>query len=110
MLDLSWWQLLVMILAAARINRIVTEDVISEPVREWVETLEVRRAGGRVGRISLTTLINCHWCTGFWVGCGVAALTWGFGSGHWLWWCWIGLAVAQGSAMVNEREKAGHDH
>ena len=100
---IEWWQLVILVLAAARVNRAITEDVISDPIREWIETFEVRKHG-RVRRISVSTLLGCHWCTGFWVGVGVSGLTWAFGSGHWLWWLWIALAIAQASAMVNERE------
>lgn len=82
-----------MTLAAARITRAITEDSISIPLREWVERKEEKKLG-YVRLISFTTLLNCHWCTGWWVGLSIAGATFLWGNGDWLWWLWAGLGAS----------------
>lgn len=98
--DLGVLGLVILALAVARISRLITEDTLTQPIRDWIMTKEAGWKQGKVGAVSLTTLINCHWCAGIWVTAGVIGLSWV----DWLWWLWTGLAVAQVAAMVNERE------
>lgn len=88
--------LIVDAVAAARITRLVTMDVISEPVRgrliraaylvargedevgdrerdEPYSTWTERAADDREAP-SFATLLVCPWCTGFWVAVGVVGL------------------------------------
>lgn len=101
-MPLSVFQFVVMILAAARLTRVVTDDSISIPFRHWVEYKEMGK-DGHVNIISLTTLLNCHWCTGWWVGLFVAGSTWAWGDGKWIWWLWIGLAISYTLGVVEDK-------
>src|SRR3954451_17071979 len=80
----SWMPLAVDVLATYRLTRLVTADVISEPMR----LAFLRRVGGQppdgaeaptaqkiVEVIAppprLATLITCRWCAGVWIAGGV---------------------------------------
>jgi hypothetical protein len=53
------------LLAVARLARLVTEDVIMERPREWLR----QRAGGK-----LRYFVTCPWCVSIWLGAGAAAV------------------------------------
>lgn len=53
-------------LAAYRITRLVTEDTITEPIRERIEARAIIS-----GRKRLAKLVSCPWCVGVYVGVGV---------------------------------------
>lgn len=53
--------------ATARITRLVVEDEISRPFREWVES-----ATGEDSK--LTYLVNCPYCVSVWAGAAVQVL------------------------------------
>lgn len=61
--------LLLLILAVARIVRLVVDDAITEPVRSWV----VNKWGSES---KLAYLVHCTWCVGIWVSYPMALLTW----------------------------------
>lgn len=46
-------------LAVFRVSRLIVEDSITEPLREWT----LARVPDRIGE-----LIECVWCVSFWVG------------------------------------------
>lgn len=53
--------------AAARLTRLVVDDEITRPFREWVEA--------QTGEDSqLTYLVNCPYCVSVWAGAAVQAL------------------------------------
>lgn len=89
-----------MTLASARITRAITEDSISIPFRNWVEWKEGKRSDQI---ISLTTLLNCHWCTGWWVALGIAGSTFVWGNGDWIWWLWAGLSASYLLGMIEDK-------
>lgn len=57
--------LVVMALAAYRLWHLVAEDTIIERPRAWL----VKRSA------KLSDFITCPWCAGFWISCGVVAVT-----------------------------------
>ncbi|MFE2934853.1 DUF1360 domain-containing protein [Streptomyces sp. NPDC059278] len=71
------------VLAICRITRFVTEDTLTKPIRDWVEhkaaqaPLSARppgRAGGKPGGRFwhyADKLLNCPWCSGFWISAAV---------------------------------------
>jgi hypothetical protein len=64
---------LLLVLATARLTKLVVDDRISMPLRQWV-----MRKNGDNGWF--TFLVHCPWCTGFWVAAGIAPLYWFFGN------------------------------
>lgn len=56
--------------AAARLTHLVTTDVITAPVREWI----TERADARAATRPLGVLINCNWCASVWIVAAVAVL------------------------------------
>lgn len=57
--------LLIDVVAAYRLTRLVVADTITEPLRD------------RVARfIRVHELVTCRWCSGVWIGAGVAASRW----------------------------------
>jgi hypothetical protein len=100
---------LLTLLATARITRLITEDTITQPLRDWIDmkaqprhARPPGRAGGRAPRQIYgetpdgpgplrpaprfwryaAKLVTCPWCSGFWVS---AALTLAY------YRCWLGL-------------------
>lgn len=55
-----WVSLMLVILAVARLTRLVTHDQITLPFRRWV----VNRWGEESGR---SYLVHCSWCTSMWL-------------------------------------------
>lgn len=98
-MDVDPLALILLVLAAARITRLVVADDITKPARLWVA-----RQPGRAFDW-LLDLVSCHWCAGLWA----SAVT----VGAWAAWSHtfalqvvvVTLAIAQAQAMVNEREE-----
>lgn len=83
----------VSVLAICRITRLVTEDTITKPIRDWVEhkatpnpaALPPGRAAHRPpSRLwhYADKLLSCPWCSGFWIS---AAVTLAYFR------CWLGI-------------------
>jgi hypothetical protein len=70
-------------LATARITRLITSDVITEPLRVAV----IRRLNTE-GRLAY--MIVCDWCASVYVGAGVAASWWAWGDSK----IWLAVMVA----------------
>lgn len=60
--------LVVLVLAVARVSRLLTTDDIFLFIRTWV----IRRFGEES---KLTTLVMCPWCVSVWFGIGMATVT-----------------------------------
>lgn len=71
--------------ATARLTRLVTDDVITQPIREWV----VIRWGGHS---KIATLITCPWCLGLWTA--AAVITWEEVARYHGWNQWFTLPAA----------------
>lgn len=93
--------LVLMIGAAARLTHLITTDSIIYNFRLWVENWELDHWGPE--GISFTSLFTCPWCIGFWISCGVAALTWWLGDQTWLQFCWAGLTASYAVGYMEEK-------
>lgn len=93
-------QILIMFFASARLTRVITTDSISIPFREWVERTEGTRSEEF---ISFTTLLNCHWCTGWWIAIFVAGSTWAWGDGQWIWWIWLAASASYVLGIMEDK-------
>jgi hypothetical protein len=110
--SVAWLSVLISVLtllATCRVTRLITEDTITKPARDWIhmkaQPRHARppgRAGGRAARVQarlygedpnaprpaprawryLSKLVTCPWCSGFWVS---AALTLAY------YRCWLGV-------------------
>jgi hypothetical protein len=78
-------------LAAARLTRLVTEDIITEPLREWAS----------IKPAWVYDLITCPWCIGFWISLGCVAVWWT--SGDRAVWLLAPFAVSYVAGWVNSR-------
>lgn len=58
----SWWETILLALAAYRVWRLLSEDVILDPLRSWM--LKMVRPEAR--RTRLAQFIDCPFCLGFW--------------------------------------------
>ena len=77
-MNISWLDLLILILASFRITRLIVFDTITEWIRRpFVEVVEETMEDGSTssylkvkgtGRVSrfLGELLSCYWCVGFW--------------------------------------------
>lgn len=57
----SWYELLLLALAAFRTWRLIARDTILDRPREWILAQPARR-----WRDHLETWLECMWCQGFW--------------------------------------------
>jgi len=73
-----WLQLLIYVLAVARVTGLIVADTITEPARDalvsWLDD-RPRTLGSFVA-----DLIGCPWCMSVWVGLAAAPLVWFYGS------------------------------
>lgn len=97
----------VLVLATARLIRLVSRDDLTTPIRLYIDN--------RFGQNSfLSRLIWCHWCTGVWVSLGTssvatqAAYAWGGLSSKVAVLAWLLLvpANAYAASWVIDMEKS----
>lgn len=83
-----------LVAATARVNRLVTRDVITMPLRARLE-----QATGPLGRFA-SAVVSCQWCTGVYTG--FAAAAYGHALTGWSWWYLplTGLALAWGAVVA----------
>lgn len=88
--------LAVMVLAVARLTRLVTTDDITEPWRARVMTHQPLGSPTWFAR-----MIVCNWCVGIWVAlvAAVVARLTGLVT-TWVWAVWAWFAVAGGSGLL----------
>jgi hypothetical protein len=81
----SWWEFVLLGLAAFRVYRLIARDTVTEPIREAIsypdaaavslddsaDRIEVVGEGfpslPKSWRVYLSTLLRCPWCMGFYV-------------------------------------------
>jgi hypothetical protein len=91
--------LVILGLAAARIGRLVTDDVITLPIRAWI----TRRWGTKS---KITYLVHCDWCSGLWVAGILVAFAWTTGLiEKWAMAAILVPAVAYMAAILRKTEK-----
>lgn len=71
--------LVLMILAVARVTRLITDDVLFEEPRKWVLTKLISPGRARVLRDKLAYLLVCSWCSSVYVGAAGAASWYAWG-------------------------------
>lgn len=74
-----WWLIvhIVLLIAAARVTRLVTTDTITNDMRLWVDKIATpadHHTPVAMWRIMLTELVHCPWCIGFWISAAAAAI------------------------------------
>jgi hypothetical protein len=90
--------LAVLVLAVARLTRLLTTDQVTLPVRTWV----IRKHGEES---AAAYFVFCPWCVSIWVSAPMTAIT--FAVPHWWnWteWIWYGvltfLAVSHATGLI----------
>lgn len=98
MITESWLLVVLCLGAVIRLTRLVTEDVLTQPVRRWLVRHRTKPAGDKPenpipGNVTppedeepdedwLVYLIHCRWCASIWIAAPVAAVVWLWPS-HW---------------------------
>jgi hypothetical protein len=92
--------LLIYGLAVTRLTGIITQDTITEPIRERI----VARLDNRPHTLgqTITTLLNCPWCAGMWVCIVATPLVWWWATSPWLLAPALALAFAQFVGMTSQ--------
>lgn len=68
----------VLVLATARLTRLVSKDDLTIPLRLWIDS--------KLGEQSfLSRLVWCHWCSAVWVSLFTSSLA---AAAAWTWWSW----------------------
>ncbi|MBA3788817.1 DUF1360 domain-containing protein [Patescibacteria group bacterium] len=105
--SISFFDVLLLILASFRITRLVVYDKVTRFFREWfVQKKEVSREGKSWVEIipythglrgTLHELVNCPWCIGMW---SALIVTFSYFEFTWSWFIILFLAVAGVSSFV----------
>ncbi|GED60984.1 DUF1360 domain-containing protein [Brevibacillus formosus] len=85
MFDLSWIDLIILVLASFRLTHLIVFDEITSFLRNpFYQVLYVPDESGQMvrdfqfkgGRVRqwIGRLLSCHWCVGIWVGALIVAL------------------------------------
>ena len=70
---LTWQVLLLTIGLHFRLTRLITEDTITQPLRDW--SAQINDWLGK--------LLDCGWCSGVWIAAGLVPLAWFEGDTTW---------------------------
>lgn len=89
---------LLVLLATARLTKIVVSDKIGMPFRNWV----VSKSGEQGW---FTFLVHCPWCAGFWIAAGVAPLWWFFGTTPYFIIPCLALALSYATGLLSQLEQ-----
>lgn len=80
----------VLVLATARLTRLLTKDDLTIPMRAWID--------GKFGPNSLASrMIWCHWCSGVWASLLTSTVA---ATAAWQWWSWNLGAVISGWLLL----------
>lgn len=92
-MDLSLFEVVILVLCVARLTRLATYDYIFKDVRNWI--------GDRSQWFGY--LVSCPWCMSVWVGAAVFGATYIGRSEEWLWYIWSGLAASYVVGVLAEK-------
>lgn len=93
MLDIpAWLALVIYFMAVARFTGLVTVDVLTEPIRDWI-VVRLDDAPGSLGE-RIAYLITCPWCASIWISAFAAPMIYNWGSSPWLLVPALGLALS----------------
>jgi hypothetical protein len=85
--------LVLLILACYRLARLISQDLITEFIRNWFGR---QAATGRPAWQFLAELVHCPYCTGVWMAAVLALSV----SHTFLEWCLYTLAIAGGQSFL----------
>lgn len=89
--------LFLIILATARLTRLVTTDVLLDGPRHW---LLIRLADKGPVRDKLAYLIVCDWCASMYVAMAVVGAWWAWGDTMWLMMVCAALAASYATGFL----------
>lgn len=92
--------LLLLVLAATRLTRLVVEDKIGMPLRQWVH-----KHSGDNGW--WTFAFHCPWCVGMWVAIGASPLWYYFGRNPIFVMICLALALSQAVGLLSKLGQEG---
>lgn len=90
MIHADWLICLLTVGAVVRLTRLVTEDVLLEPVRRWLDQRRTKPIPAELATSAdeepdddwLVYLIHCRWCASIWIAGPVCAAAWAWPH-HW---------------------------
>lgn len=92
--------LLIYALAVSRITGLITQDAITEPLRDrligWLDNRPATLGS------AIATLVTCPWCAGMWVSLVAAPIVWWVGDSPWLLIPALALAFSQITGMTSD--------
>jgi fatty acid desaturase len=92
--------LLIYALAVARITGMITQDAITEPLRDrligWLDNRPATLGS------AIATLVTCPWCAGMWVSLIAAPIVWWLGDSPWLLIPALAFAFSQVTGMTSD--------
>lgn len=92
-------EFLILVLAVARLTRLVVADEITKELRNG---LIARLNEEKAFHLKLAYLLTCTWCASVWVAAPVAVGTHYFGAHDWWWLALSTVAASQVAGMLGE--------
>lgn len=89
--------LVLILLATARLTRLVTTDVLLSPPRDWAL---YRLADQGPVRDKIAYLIVCDWCASMYVAPAVAGAWWAWGDTLWLTMVYAALSASYATGFL----------
>lgn len=86
---MTWMTMLLAIGATVRLTRLLTLDVITFPIRDWLaaRTQDASTKDKISLRVRLLAfveeMVTCTWCLSIWIGVPVVAVAWSYGETGW---------------------------
>lgn len=92
---MTWLLVVLVVLATARLTRLINEDAILDAPRAWVQ---------QHAPDSVVYLVQCPWCVSMWVGGPVAAAAVLWPSNRAVAWGLLALAASEVTGLIAARE------
>lgn len=84
-----------LVLACYRLAKLISKDLITEPVRNWFGR---KASNGHQAWGFVAELIHCPHCTGVWIAAGLSLSV----AHNLLEWCLYTLSIAGGQSLLQE--------
>lgn len=81
--------------AVLRLNRLLIDDTIAQPIRNWFFELAKSENTEKAGiGVWFSELLSCPWCLGFWLASATTTLAWVSAGAAWFFLPALALSIS----------------
>ncbi|WP_375483299.1 DUF1360 domain-containing protein [uncultured Jatrophihabitans sp.] len=96
----TWLLVVLTVFAVARLTRLVTKDVVTQPVRAWIVARRLDGHDDRDDSDPIVYLIHCRWCASIWLAAPVSVAVWLWPGAWWVQIPLLALTASHGTALL----------